>query len=137
LIRAFSLPGDTVVDCSAGSGTVGRIAASLDRDSVMIERVARFASYMREQLGALPPERRPRRIVIPSGQIALPLGVPAIAAVRRAFAEKAIGGVTPRMRAIARRVQADAGVDVPPELMALVLRASRTYWAQGEARSAA
>ncbi|MGI8547949.1 MAG: DNA methyltransferase [Gemmatimonadaceae bacterium] len=137
LIRAFSLPGDTVVDCWAGSGTVGRIASSLDRESVLIERVPRFAAYMREKLGAQPLARRPRPLIVQGGQIALPLGVPALSAMRRAFAEKSIGGVTPRMRAIARRVQAEAGVEVPPELMALVLRASRAYWVHGDTKAAA
>ncbi len=137
LISAYSLPGDTVLDCWAGSGTVGRISSELDRESVMIERVPRFAAYMREHLGAQQLVCRPRPLIVQSGQIALPLGVPAITAVRRAFKEKAVGGITPRMRAIARRVQADAGVEVPPELMALALRAARAYWVQGEGKTEA
>ena len=132
LIGAFSLPGDTVLDCFAGSGTVGRCASALERECILMERVPRFAAYIREVLGAQSLERRPRPLVVPSGQIALPLGVAATAAVRRAFEEKAIGDVTPRMRAIARRVQAAAGVEVPPELMALALRAARAYWVQAK-----
>lgn len=40
------------------------------------------------------------------------------------------------MRAIARRVQADAGVEVQPELITVALMAARAYWVRGETKTA-
>ncbi len=50
IIRASSNPGDTVLDCFAGSGTVGAVAARLQRRFILIDDNAEAIDVMRSRL---------------------------------------------------------------------------------------
>lgn len=53
IILSSSLPGDSVLDPFAGTGTTLRVASQLDRRSVGIEKSGRNVSYIRERLSDL------------------------------------------------------------------------------------
>ena len=128
LITLYSRVGDRVLDPFAGSGTVGREASALGRDALLIEREAAFAEYICATLRIAPWRSIPRRVCLPSAQLALPLGHTAVAALRDAYERKAMGEVTDRFRRIAALASSEAGVDIPPELAAVLMRAERAYW---------
>jgi len=51
VIRAWSFPGETVLDPFCGSGTVSRVAADWGRNSVGIELHPEFIPFIRDRLG--------------------------------------------------------------------------------------
>lgn len=53
-IRLFTDPGDTVLDCFAGSGTTACVARELNRRYIAIERDARYAALARRRLMLAP-----------------------------------------------------------------------------------
>lgn len=139
-IRFYSLHGDLVLDPYAGGGTTGRVALEEGRSAVLIEREEYFCSLIREALSARPlqPELlRPRalqggrRFHVPGTQLRLGLGGPVTATLKDAFADGSRKGViTERFRSMAREASRIAGVDVPPELVAILLRAERLHYAK-------
>jgi DNA modification methylase len=56
LIRTYSNEGDTVLDCTAGSGTTGEAAFNCNRHSVLIEREAEYVKVIRDRIAALTPQ---------------------------------------------------------------------------------
>lgn len=54
IVAASSLPGDTVLDFFAGSGTLGEVAAMLGRDFVLVDSNAGAIEVMRKRLAKYP-----------------------------------------------------------------------------------
>jgi site-specific DNA-methyltransferase (adenine-specific) len=52
MVQASTRPGDACLDCFAGSGTLGAVAAALGRRYVLIDSNPRAVEVMRERLGA-------------------------------------------------------------------------------------
>lgn len=52
LIKLYSFIGDTVLDCFAGSGTTGKVARQLNRNSIMYELNPGYKDLMLEKIGA-------------------------------------------------------------------------------------
>ena len=50
LIRLYSNPGDTVLDCFGGSGTTAYVASKCDRNSVTVERDRGYCELIMERL---------------------------------------------------------------------------------------
>jgi DNA modification methylase len=78
VIATSTLPGDLVLDPTAGVGTTGYVARAMDRDFIMIERDEAYVETMRRRFdgaGYMPPERiaEPSRVaqyfkIRPGGQ---------------------------------------------------------------------
>jgi site-specific DNA-methyltransferase (adenine-specific) len=51
IVQASSRPGDWVLDCFAGSGTLGAVARSLDRRFVLVDSNPEAVTVMRARLG--------------------------------------------------------------------------------------
>jgi hypothetical protein len=49
-IRCGSRPGDTVLDCFAGSGTTGLVARQLGRNAVLLDISAEYVALMKQRL---------------------------------------------------------------------------------------
>lgn len=130
VLRFYSLMGDTVLDPFAGSGTTGVVAAELGRSAVLFERVPRFAALIRERVPAVRPYAlRGRRVVIPSAQLLLDLGDATKARLRRAFLDTTtLGDISDRLQGMADVASELTGVQIPPELLAIVLRAERAHY---------
>jgi site-specific DNA-methyltransferase (adenine-specific) len=60
IIAVHTLPGDTVLDFFAGSGTTGAAAAELGRRAILIDSSADAIDVMRRRLGAPAPASTPR-----------------------------------------------------------------------------
>lgn len=56
LIRSFSNPGDTVLDCMAGSGTTGMEALKLNRSCILIEKDPEALPIIERFLSSVQPE---------------------------------------------------------------------------------
>jgi site-specific DNA-methyltransferase (adenine-specific) len=50
LIKTFSNPGDTVLDCCAGSGTIGAAAQELGRNFILIENKIQYIKIIQDRL---------------------------------------------------------------------------------------
>lgn len=53
LIQTYTRPGDTILDNCAGSGTTGEAAEHLGRNSILIEREAKYCEVIRQRMGRL------------------------------------------------------------------------------------
>lgn len=49
-VRIGSRPGDLVLDCFAGSGTLGLVARQLGRNSILIDTSEEYVSMMKKRL---------------------------------------------------------------------------------------
>ena len=59
MLQASTRPGDWCLDCFAGSGTLGAVAAELGRRYVLIDESSEAVAVMERRLGG--PERERRR----------------------------------------------------------------------------
>jgi len=57
IVKIHSNPGDLVLDCFAGSGTLGEAAARLDRDFILIDNHKEAVKIMARRLAFAKPER--------------------------------------------------------------------------------
>lgn len=130
-VRFYSLPGDTVIDPFAGSGTVAKVAAPLGRVPLLIEREPAFVAGIRQTVSlewrAL--ETLPRPLSRAGVQLALPLHAAAALARKAYLATTTSELVSTRVREMAARATALCGIDIPPELVSVFLRAERQYYA--------
>lgn len=127
-ITFYSLPGDTVLDPYAGSGTTGKEAIECGRSAVLIEREPGFARLIEESLPTQPEYfgTAGRHIMVPGAQLDLQLGNVIEDRFRLAFLEKStLTSASPRMKDMARFASRACGVTIPPDLVALILRAER------------
>ena len=62
MVQASTRPGDWCLDCFAGSGTLGAVAAQLGRRYVLIDSNPEAVRVMRERLGTLSAPNRRRKI---------------------------------------------------------------------------
>lgn len=65
IIHASSRPGDTVLDCFAGSGVVGQVARDLGRKAILIERDPHWLAQARRRVEYLRPAPLQRDIPLP------------------------------------------------------------------------
>lgn len=128
IVALYSLPGDWVLDPYAGSGTTAREATALGRNAIAIEREPHFAEHIRAAMSTKPLPTGTPRVLVPSAQLWLSLPTMVEQATTAAFSTFS-HRVAPssRHRAIAARASAACGVALPPELVAILLRAERLY----------